>query len=144
MANNYQQSSFLIDLRSEEEGKFLIEKMEDYESIVNGDYDEDREFTEQEKQVYEEGWGWSYEKEGNQLVIFCEEGGQIDVMTELLQNFLRKFRPNEYIIFTWSYTCSKMRPGQFGGGGVLVTEDEIDFLDAQHELEKRALGMGYE
>jgi len=144
MANNYQQSSFQIDLRNEEEGKFLIEKMVWYEAIVSGEHellledDEEHEFTDIEKQLCEEGWGWNYEKEGNQLVIFCEEGGQIDVMAGLLQDFLQKFRPNECIVFTWSYTCSKMRPGEFGGGGALVGPTSILYMDIQDELSKLA------
>lgn len=145
MANNYQQSSFQIDLRSEEEYDFLSTYMDEWNEIATNGLSValleevfERPLTHREKQLVEEGWGWKREREDTHVIFFCEENGNIDAMVELLQEFLAKFRPDEFLSFTWSYTCSKMRPGEFGGGGALVGSNSVLHIDIQEEMSKLA------
>ena len=51
-------------------------------------------------------------------------------MIHLVQKFLKRFRPDQWWSLTYAATCSKPRVGEFGGGAVFVTADEIFQQDA--------------
>ena len=57
------------------------------------------------------------------LTVFSEESGDLEHLLAVLQVFLTKFRPTEHIVIEWAMTCSRPRPGEFGGGVVLITSD---------------------
>jgi hypothetical protein len=75
---------------------------------------------------------------GRHLWFYTEEWGNASNVAWLVQKFLRKFRPDQCWSLTYSTTCSKPRVGEFGGGAVFVTADEIkwqnayDFVEEQH------------
>jgi len=97
----------------------------------------------------EEAWitmrlGWDYDVEyptiytpctlhgsedSRYLWIHDDTGGsEIEVLTELLQDFLTKFRADQHITFSWAHTCSKPRFNSFGGGAVFITSKEIRWM----------------
>lgn len=59
-----------------------------------------------------------------------EEFGNIDHVVLFVQEFLTKWRPNGVFALSWAQTCSSARIGDFGGGAVVVTADEAQYMNA--------------
>ena len=59
---------------------------------------------------------------------------------EVLQEILRGLPEEEYPHITYEYaeTCSKMRPGEFGGGAIFITREEIVWTNSSEWLRQRA------
>lgn len=70
-----------------------------------------------------EGWG-------RHLWLYAEEYGEPGIVAWLMQKFLKRFRPSQFWSLTYATSCSKPRVGEFGGGTVFVTADEIQCQDA--------------
>jgi hypothetical protein len=62
---------------------------------------------------------------GRHLWIYAEEGGDVERVAHLVKKFLKKFRPGECWSLSYATTCSKPRVGEFGGGAVFVTADDV-------------------
>lgn len=110
MADNYLQFSEVIPNLTEEEEAWLRSKLN---SDAEYDDEEYRDFC------------WRFDAVGRQLWIYAEEYGNPDDVVELVQEYLRKFHPDKTWGIEYSYTCSKPRVGQFSGGYLLVSADEI-------------------
>jgi len=113
MANNYTQTSFMLTKLNPVESTWLKNAFEENRRKMD------------EEDNYDDFIGVSYEFEPGEgcenLWIYSEEGFMVENLVNLLQTFLKEHRPNEYISFTWSHTCSKMRLDEFSGGGVFIT-----------------------
>jgi len=59
--------------------------------------------------------------------LTCEEHFNADHVVMVVQAFIRKFRPEMIFKMTYSETCSKPRVGEFGGGWVVVSRDEVAY-----------------
>ncbi len=70
------------------------------------------------------------EEWGQHLWLHADESGTVDRVAHLVQKFLKAFRPDESWSLTWAVSCSKPRVGEFGGGAVFVTAEEIIWQDA--------------
>jgi hypothetical protein len=87
---------------------------------------------------------------GRHLWLYAEEYGDVDSAAWLVQKFLKQFRPDRCWSITYATTCSKPRVGEFGGGAVFVTADEIfwenayDFVDKQKQLFEEKLARKQE
>ena len=69
--------------------------------------------------------------DGRERVVI--NGDQID--PETIANFIQAACPSALPTgFAYSYGCSKLRPDEFGGGFVIVTEDAIIFRGTQEGL----------
>ena len=66
----------------------------------------------------------------------CERG-YVDGAAQLVRKFLKKFRPDQCWSLTYATTCSKSRVGEFGGGAVVVTADEIRWQNAYEFVEQQ-------
>ena len=75
--------------------------------------------------------GW-----GRYLWIYVEDSGNPEHAAQLIQKFLRRFRPDQCWALTFSRTCSKPRVGDFGGGAIFVTADKIKWNHIHNFLEK--------
>lgn len=62
--------------------------------------------------------------------VYAEENGDPGRVVHLVQSFLKRFRPHECWSLTYATTCSKPRVGEFGGGAVFVTVDDIRWQNA--------------
>lgn len=51
--------------------------------------------------------------------------GDLELLAEVVQQFLRKFKPDKYFWTGYCYRCDKYRPDNFGGGIIFVTADKI-------------------
>jgi hypothetical protein len=62
-----------------------------------------------------------------QVWFYSEEGDDPEHVGLLVQSFFKKFRQGQAasFILTWADYCSKMRVREFGGGLMVVTEDEF-------------------
>jgi hypothetical protein len=62
---------------------------------------------------------------GRYLWLYAMEGGEPERVAAFVQDFLRKFRPNQCWSLTYAITCSSPRVGDFTGGACFVTADEV-------------------
>jgi hypothetical protein len=69
------------------------------------------------------------------LHLYAEENGDVGRTAHLVQKFLKAFRPEQAWSLTYAATCSKTRVGEFSGGAVFVTAEEITFHDAYDFIE---------
>jgi hypothetical protein len=94
-------------------------------------------------------YGFQYEFHGDfpdrNLWISAEESGTVERVAHLVQKFLQRFRPEQCWSLTYANSSSKLRLGEFGGGAVFVTADEIrwndcyDFIEEQRKAFQRRL-----
>jgi len=83
--------------------------------------------------VFQEDEGASY------AWLSAEAYGDPGRVAHLLQKFLKQFRPRQCWSLTYATMCSKLRVGEFAGGAVFVTADEIlwqnnyEFIEQQRE-----------
>jgi hypothetical protein len=61
----------------------------------------------------------------------------LESLVDLLQDFLKKNRPDSYLGFEWANTCSKMRLDEFSGGAVFITADKTDWVSTYDFLETK-------
>ena len=158
MANNYLQFSFVINNLTPDDRTILEILWElQMESDDLPDLPEGSQtlFTREELTTY---WGMfggpdvgdrAYDLSGTDMVIredhawiSCEEGSDPAAIVELLQVWLKKTNSPRVIGFTWAETCSRMRIGEFSGGGVAFTKDEARWIDAYTQVQKWLVEMG--
>jgi len=143
MANYYTRFSEVIDL-NEEEYKWFEEQLE-WTYLYNGEVRRpDEAFSADFLQDNAEWQGYRFfsflspnempnfeaelvNENGERYVwIYADEYAEPEYAAMLVQAFLKRFRPNDCWTMTYACTCSKPRPGAFGGGVVFVTADTID------------------
>ena len=63
--------------------------------------------------------------------FYAEEAGEPSHVAEVVQEFFQKFPrwKDEIWTLTWATTCSKPRPSEFSGGGVVVTATECFYME---------------
>lgn len=128
MANNYLQFSWMLtDLTSFEEEAFsrLILK-------VKRSYDEDAP----DDELFLSGVSIEFVTTGPtpSLWVYSEEGGDVGAAAEAIQQVLIDSDSNRVFQGTWAESCSKMRVDEFGGGGVIVTKEEIVWFNPNQQM----------
>lgn len=117
MANNYQQMAEEIKCPSKEAADWLEEQL-------RKEIDPDTEAP-----ICE----WRREDGENDILLYMDEGGNTEMLTDVLWDYLKKFNIPEPLALHWAYICDKSRPGEFGGGCVVISKDhEPHWLDLQH------------
>ena len=71
------------------------------------------------------------------LWLHADTYGEPAHVAWLIQKFLKRFRPDQCWSLTYANTCSKPRVGEFSGGAVFVTANEIKFQDASDFVEQQ-------
>jgi hypothetical protein len=136
MANNYLQFSEAIYKLSDEERAWCEARLRHLEEALPTLDDDGKDGNgvpcAPEDRPYLNGAGflcfqWSIKPgpDGHCLWIHNEEYGDLEYVALFVQEFLAKFRSNEYFTLTWAETCSKPRISEFSGGALFVTADEI-------------------
>ena len=69
---------------------------------------------------------------------YCSPETSVDY---LMQKFLAKWRPDDYLTINWACTCSKPRVGEFGGGATFVTATEIEYINSGTWLYEKMLAF---
>lgn len=125
MANNYLQFSETIDNLTPEERVWATERLKEMMSKWEDDPDT--------------GWYFEWRIEDlpkPHLWLFSGESAEPEHVAAFVQEFLKKFRPEECFSLTWAATCSKMRVGEFDGGAVFVTAEYVHWMVAYDFVEK--------
>jgi len=124
MSNCYTQFSSIVYNITKDEKDWLEEQFTTEENTLDG-LPCDMEFENREGKT--------------DLWLYAEETFNLEGLADILQAFLAKFRPQEIFSLTYACTCTKLRPGEFGGGYCIVTGKEIIFgnvwQDAQRHKE---------
>ncbi len=86
---------------------------------------------------YDEGYtlNYSFRFYGDYVMLYAEEFGDLEILADDIQMFLKKFRPTKRIEVEWAETCSSMRPGEFGGGALLITSYQQYWMSTQSAFE---------
>lgn len=114
MANNYTLFSIEVGL-TRKEYDWLKKKLDEAD-----DYD------------------FSYEFDDDKSVTFySEESGNPDQVADLLQEFLKEYRPEGYFAFEVAHTCDVPRPGEFGGAACFITAKRQKWMPTSTWLVKQ-------
>ena len=66
----------------------------------------------------------------DEVIFYAEECGNWFHVAKLVQGLFREFHHNASWFIAWAETCSKARPGQFGGGAAFVTAENVEIFSA--------------
>lgn len=74
--------------------------------------------------------GLSYELDQvrREVLLYAVENGNAGCAAELLFAFVTEFRPAAIYTIEWAETCSRMRPGEFGGGACVISREGIEWM----------------
>ena len=87
--------------------------------------------------------GLSHEElteEGNKKYYFyCQDGcGENENIVEIFQAIIKRSKGKlKYVVIEGAYTCSKIRPGEFGGFACLITKDKDEWFDTGSWLQRQ-------
>ncbi len=70
------------------------------------------------------------------LVLHHGESIDLEHLADILQGFLRKFRPKQAISVTYAETCDRPRPDSFTGGLIFITAEHVEWWGAAAEAER--------
>jgi hypothetical protein len=98
------------------------------EDWTDADDDEENFLTEEMQQAFQAlGWEFSEGDKEKGVYLFCEDGGTPDEVVDIVQWFLaHDTEDTPWATFEIAFTCSKTRPGQFGGGAWFITKDSAE------------------
>ena len=154
MANNYLQFSEVLKDLTEPEETWLKEQLQKTDNATMDDEDDEdstsssqsyaflRDKPEYDADCDSLGFDYDFHDDedmvnwGYHLWVYAEECGNADNVAWLVRKFLKQFRPTQCWSLTWAGTCSKPRVGEFGGGAVFVTADEIKYQDSYDFVEQ--------
>jgi hypothetical protein len=120
MANNYTQFSVQVPLRKGKHVHAAAVK------LIDEGYEERRKADEEMRYDDLEAIGFEFQYDGTcgDLYLYAEEHGAPDHVVSYIETLIHRRLALEPVYFEWAYTCSKPRPGEFGGGGALITKDK--------------------
>ena len=77
------------------------------------------------------------ERDFDVYYLFYEDGALAPSVAGVFQEILCGLDAGEYPYLVWegAYTCSKMRPGEFGGWACVITRDDIYWSSTQEWIE---------
>jgi hypothetical protein len=135
MANNYTQFSFAVPLDTSEEIEWARHTV-----ALLAEHDNGVEITELDVILPddEDFLGYDAEVDNDGLWIHADESGQPEHVVPLVQEFLRRFRPQGHVGFEWADTCSSPRLDQFGGGACLITVHDAKWMASRTGLRHRS------
>ena len=149
MADSFLQFALNFPLKTRAEQDWCTKTMNTLTDLLEFDADSDPEEKEQLAKelgdlghvVMSEGYDFldfEFSINATEMHIYAEESGTPELVAAFLQQYLEKFQPQGSLSFSWAFTCSKMRSGQFGGGAAFVTAKSIKFLDTHPWAEEQA------
>lgn len=139
MSNIYVQFCFGVKATPEQRNLFL-----EIHSAAQAGFLDDEAYAALSDEVIHlaEQHGWdsaavTVEETDYGFCVFSRESGEPSVVAEMLQEWLKLTKQDDAVVaFTWSETSDRMRVGEFSGGGVAISADEIRwFIPAQQLLD---------
>ena len=79
----------------------------------------------------------------DEYYLYCEYGlneGGAEVLQEILQGLPEEMFP--HLVYEQSVRCDRMRPGEFAGGAIFITREEIRWMTTGEWLRRQRLGVG--
>lgn len=73
----------------------------------------------------------------DKLLLHSEEHGNVDHAVSFLENLVHRNLVSDPISFTWAQTCSSLVPGEFCGGGVLITKEKTHWFVPQGQMDRK-------
>lgn len=111
MVNYYTEFSVMIPIKTDEDKEWFQGMIEEYlESLEYIAFDH----------AVEDDGVWCY----------SGESGEPEQVALLAQMFISERQPDLIWCMEYAHTCSRPRVDAFGGGGIVVTKDEIYFMDS--------------
>ncbi len=133
MANTYTQFSFAVPLDNEDQIAWARRAV-----AYLHDHAEDAPWAEGDELAVvlpDDDWvGFAADVDDDGLWIYAEETGQPEHVVPLVQEFLRRFRPDGFVGFEWADHSSKPLIDGFGGGACLVSPDTVRWLSTSKWL----------
>lgn len=86
----------------------------------------------------DEGGICAFEREGTKVWVYSEEYADMNRLVDILAEYQKTFGDQKAIVLTWAYTCSKPRPGEFGGGAAVIVGGKIESLETRDWADKLA------
>lgn len=74
---------------------------------------------------------------GTYAWFFSDECGDISQVAETVQDFIKAQRPETCFTMTWADYADKLRVGEFDGGGLFVSADQITTFHAVEWAEQQ-------
>jgi hypothetical protein len=157
MADNYLQFSETLDALTPEEATWLRHQLEPIAVVDGTEHPEDddavrncetepsfqgprflQDYEDLCDDADEQGFHVQFQTgDSNYAWFSADEHGDADRLAHLIQKFLKRFRPDQCWSLTYATTCSKLRAGEFGGGAVFVTADEIKWQSSHAFVEQQ-------
>ena len=148
MSNSYLQFALSFPLKTRAEQDWCTKTMNALTDLLECDAEDPNEKLQLAKElgdlghvVMSEGYDFidfEFSIGATEMHIYAEESGTPELVAAFLQQYLEKFHPEGSLWFSWACTCSKMRPGEFGGGAAFVTSKRIEFLSTRGWAEEQA------
>ena len=86
---------------------------------------------------FEFGDGDQWSDWGRHLWLYAAEDGNPEQVALIVQQFLKRFRPDQCWSLTYALMCSKLRVGEFSGGAYFVTAEEIRWQSGDHFVDEQ-------
>ncbi|MBD3260567.1 MAG: hypothetical protein GF334_02645 [Candidatus Altiarchaeales archaeon] len=140
MANKYPLFSEQLQIQSKEEKEWaerLLDRMA--ELAEGGPYEDEEGILKPENPAEAHavsqgfvgcGWDLCYTVSDDCVWFYAEEGGDISYVGHFVQEYFKQWKPDGIFSLTYSETCSRPRVGEFGGGAMVVTANEIRYFNA--------------
>lgn len=78
------------------------------------------------------GISWEFSSHNKEQIFFySEECGALDGLITLLQKHMERFKLKNTVIVECAYTCSKPRPGDFGGAVCRFNAQKVEWQSTQ-------------
>lgn len=144
MANNYTQFCMSIVLRGYEQQRWVKAVKEISEGPEDVPYDGGSVVSEEEwlTLMAHRGLDGSgicdISIENDAFYLYSEEQGNTDFATDVAQLFLRRFTPKASLCLEVAYTCSRSRPGEFGGAACFITAEEQKWFSTLEWLQQQS------
>jgi len=150
MADNYCHFSEVISFENEGDRDWVKEHLEFYRKFQVQNDGNDLDFEEQPGfkefdalcEIYGLEWDcealdFEYDLSADDVHIYSEGFGNVDHAIVFMQEFLRQRDPEGILHLTWAFTCSKPRPGEFGGGAAFITAEKMEIIDLYEWVDKK-------
>lgn len=139
MANNYTEFSeiLMVDDGDVEWLKKRIANFEDPPGEQEIDREDYLKVADKYGVEYDQSLSFNVEFKEGEAWFYTDESGDPWHVANLVQELFVARRPEDCFHISWAATSSKPKVGEFGGGAIFVTADDIDFVDSWHFLDDK-------
>lgn len=142
IANNYTQFSFAVSLDTDEEKEWAERAVAHVNQWEQGD-DPDVAGNEFDAVIPPDGYTfYDVEIDDDGLWFHADEAGDPDHVAQFVEEFLRRFRPDDHVGFSWADTCTKPRLDEFGGGAMVITAHGTEAMSVYQWLGEKFAELG--